>query len=117
MSHPLDKGLQNGLAVYYLLVALLNLGFAAYYQWYCEPRKKNIAAIWAGVAALFVLHAIAYALGAGWVLPLGIRETVDHFTGPVSYTMLSIVAFTAMLYWRKYVVNPQFAWAILNVSL
>lgn len=117
MSQPLDKGLQNGLAVYYFLVALLNLGFAAWYQWGSEPRKKNIAAIWTGVAALFLLHAAAYFFQAGWVIPLGLREFVDQLTGPISYTTLSILAFVALLYWRKFFTQPQVAWAALNISL
>ena len=44
----LDTGLQNGLAVYYLLVALMNLGFAAYY--FYGPKKKGLAAVWAAVS-------------------------------------------------------------------
>ncbi len=115
MSSPL----QYGLAVYYLLVALMNAGFAAHFQWSAEPTKKNknIAAVWWAVAVLFVIHAIAYFLQAGWVLPIWFREAVDRATGPISYTVLSIVGFAALLYWRRFFVEPQVAWALLNVSL
>jgi hypothetical protein len=117
MPSTLSTGLQNGLAVYYLICAVLNLGFAAYYHCVAQPRKTNIAAIWYSVAGLFLLLALAYFLGAGWVMPQGIRDAVDWFTGPISYTVLSISAFAALLYWRKFFVQPQVAWAGLNISL
>jgi hypothetical protein len=113
----LSPSLQYGLAVYYLLVALMNAGFAAYYQFSAEPRKKNVAAAWYAVAALFVLHAIAYFFLAGWVIPLGFREAINRVTGPISYTLLSVGLFAAVLYWRKVIVQPQVAWALLNISL
>jgi hypothetical protein len=113
----LDPGLQNGLAVYYLLVAAMNLGFAAYYYRLAPTKRPGVAGAWAAVAAVFVLHAVAYGLHKGWVIPLGLRAGVDAFTGPVSYTMLSIVSFVVLLYGRRFFVQPQVAWAMLNLSL
>jgi len=115
MEHTLDKGLLNGLAVYYLLVALLNFGFAAYW---CYGAKKMLAGIvWAAVGVLFLLHSIAYFAHSQLILPVGIREAVDNVTGPVTYTMLSIVAFILLLYFRKFFVQPNVAWAMLQLSL
>jgi len=113
----MSSSLQYGLAVYYLLVAAMNAGFAVYYHRYSEPRNKNIAIAWYAVAGLFFLHAVVYLLQLGWVLPLWFRELVDFLTGPISYTVLSVAGFVAMLYWRKYVVRPQVAWTLLNISL
>src|SRR5436305_1549347 len=103
----MSAALQYGLAGYYLLVAVMNAGFAAYYHFYSEPRKKNVAVVWYAVAAVFVLHAVAYALQAGWVIPLWIRHAVDDVTGPISYTLLSVIGFAALLYWRRFFVQPQ----------
>jgi hypothetical protein len=115
MEHTLDKGLQNGLGFYYLLVALLNFGFAAHW---CYSAKKMLAgAVWASVGALFLIHGIAYFAHSGWTLPFNLRETVDYLTGPVTYTMLSILAFVLLLYFRKFFVQPNVAWALLQLSL
>jgi hypothetical protein len=115
MHPPLDDRLQNGLAVYYVLVALLNLGFAIYF--YRRPGQRNLAAIWAAVAGLFLIHALAYGLHAGWVMPVRLRVLIDDATGPVTYTVLSMLGFAVVLIWRRFFVKPQVAWAILNVSL
>src|SRR5262249_31268465 len=116
MSYTLSNSLQNGLAVYYLMVAAANVGFAAAY-WFGANKRRDVALTWLAVAGLFVFHAVAYFLHVGWVIPRGIREAVDRFTGPVSYTVLAAVGFAALLYWRKFFVRPQVGWAILNLSL
>jgi hypothetical protein len=115
--HPLDSSIQNGLAVYYLLVALMNLGFAAYYFACAEPRRRDLGLLWAAVAGVFLIHMAAYAMQAGWVISLTLREMVDTATGPVSYTVGSMVVFAVVLYWRRFFTNPQVAWALLNLSL
>ncbi len=117
MHTPLDHSLQNGLAVYYLLVALMNFAFAFHYYRHVQPPKLNLAAIWGGVGVLFLFHAFIYGVHKGGVIPHGIRELVDDFTGPVSYTALSIVGFGVVLYYRRFFVNPQVAWACLMISL
>ncbi len=115
MEHTLDRGLQNGLAVYYLLVALLNFGFAVY--WCYGPKKMLAGLIWAIVGGVFLIHSIAYFAHAQWILPIGIREEIDNLTGPVVYTTLSIIGFALLLYFRRFFVQPHVAWAILQLSL
>ncbi len=111
----LDKGLQNGLAFFYLLVALLNFGFAAYSM---VGAKRRIAGfLWAGVGVLFLLHTVGYFSHQGWMLSAALREFIDGLTGPVTYTMVSIVAFALLLYFRKFFVQPDVAWTILQLSL
>lgn len=118
MSGTLDHGLQTGLGVYYLLCALLNVCFAIYYHRFSEPRKLNLAVLWYAVAGLFVLHALAYGVfHTGWVVPKGIRNAVDWATGPVSYTLLSVILFGVVLYWRRFFTDPQVAWGLLMGSL
>lgn len=121
MHAALDNPTQNGLAVFYLLAAILNIGFAIYYFRFAEPRRMNLAAVWGLVAGGFLLHALAYVFHAGWVLPHGITAPINSiFTGnkgATIYVILSIVAFAVLLYARKFFTNPQVAWAGLNLSL
>jgi hypothetical protein len=110
----LDPALQNGLAWYWALVALLNAGFALYYL---RAGKRNIWVAWAAVTGLYLLHAAAYALHLDWVMPLWLRQGIDFLMGPVVYTSLAFGLFVVMLIWRRFFVQPQVAWAILNISL
>jgi hypothetical protein len=114
MAHPLDLSLQNALAVYYLLVATLNFGFAAYFY---RARKSQPALIWTAVGGLFVIHAIAYAAHLGWTIPAAITEGVDAIMGPVTYTTLSIVGFVLLLVFRRTFTQPMVAWGVLDLSL
>ncbi|HEY7157396.1 MAG TPA: hypothetical protein VH575_25805 [Gemmataceae bacterium] len=120
--HTLDKGLQNGLGVYYLLVALLNFGFAAW--WYRGAKKTIPAAVWALVGGVFLIHALIYFFHAGPVLPRGIRDLTTWFMGlyggqmgPILYVTLSIVGFIVLLYFRRFFVRPNVAWTVLQLSL
>ena len=117
MPTLLDPGLQTGLGFFYVLCALMNVFFGLYYQRSATPRKPTIAFVWYAVAAVFLLHSVAYFLQLNWVLPKDIRNFVDYLTGPVTYTVLSLVAFVALLVWRRFFVDPQVAWASLMLSL
>src|SRR5262245_27441634 len=118
MSGTLDHTLQTGLGVFYLLCALMNVGFALYYHRLAQPRRADFAMIWYAVAALFLVHAAAYGVfHAGWVISKSVRDAVDFATGPITYTLLSIVAFAAVLYWRRFFTNPQVAWGVFMLSL
>jgi hypothetical protein len=112
----LDSSLQNALAVFYALVAIMNFAFATY----CgvsvaKDRVKMI--VWSAVGVLFTTHSIAYFAQMNWILPQGIRDAIDAMAGPVMYTTVSIGLFALMLYFRKFFTNPQVAWSILNLSL
>jgi hypothetical protein len=110
----LSNEIQNGLGIYYLLVGLLNLGFALYFV-----RTKQLAAgvFWLAVVGVCLIHAGAYYAHLGWVLPAPFRNAIDFLMGPVVYTSLSIALFVVMLLLRRIVVNPHVAWGILMVSL
>ena len=111
---PLDTTLQNGLAIFYLMAALLNGGFAVYYL-----KKKDAlkALVWAAVAVLFLIHTVAYFGHAGWIISPKVTHPIDAMMGPVTYTLLSVVGFILLLVFRKFFVNPQVAFAFLNFSL
>jgi hypothetical protein len=114
--HELDRNIQIGLAVFYALCVVMNVGFALYYQYGTEPRKPEIAALWYGVAGLFGLHVLIYAFQLGLVMPKGLREGIDLLTNPITYTVLSMAAFAILIIFRKFFVNPQVAWGVLNLS-
>jgi hypothetical protein len=104
------------LGVYYLLVALLNFGFAEYFH-LGPKRDLRQAMIWSGVGGLFLVHAIAYFLKADWILPAGLREFINFVLGPVSYFILAVVGFVALLYFRKFFTQPVVGWTVLQLTL
>jgi hypothetical protein len=114
MAHPLDTGLQNSLSLYFFLVALLNLGFAAFLF---RRRRLASAGLWVAVAALFLVLTLGYGFHAGWVVPIGLRGATNALMGPVTYTTMSMVAFVVLLTFRRFFVQPQVAWALLILSL
>src|ERR1700722_19370041 len=105
MSNELSPTVQNGLAVFYVLCAVLNVGFAIHYL-----RRKDMLKVleWGGVAVLFLIHAGAYFAHLGWTLSLSVREAVDSVlsgtTGATVYVSVSMVAFVVLLVWRKFFV-------------
>jgi hypothetical protein len=121
----LDSNIQTGLAVFYVLCAVMNAGFALYYRQDArtntdpngKARSQTASTVWFAVTALFLLHAVAYFMKAGWVIPKAISEGIDTLTNPITYTVLSMIAFGLLIYWRKYFADPQVAWGLLNLSL
>ena len=118
-SAQLGGGVRVGLVVFYLIMVLLNLGFAGF-QCRRDPRKFLLGVIFAGV---FLLHAAIFA-PFGIPLPAGIK----HFTtwlmglyggqmGPILYTVVSVIAFLAFLRYRQFFTEPAVAWTILNLGL
>ena len=94
MLHP---SIQYGLAFFYFVVVLLNLGFVLYY---CRYKKPAQSWIWLLVALGFLAHSLAYlfsaiAGGPGWVMADWIKQFIDALMNPVSYFVLSAVAFAA----------------------
>ncbi len=113
--HTLTTSLQNGLGVYYLLVALMNVGFAAYF-WYA---LKNVlmTVVWLAVAGLFLLHGVAYFGHVGWVIPDAAQNAVNYVMNPVSYFVVACLALFLALYFRRFSTEPLVAWAILMIVL
>jgi hypothetical protein len=122
-SGTLTSGTMAGLAVFYLIVVVLNLGYAAYQFYVNRDRKQTV--IWSTVAGIFLIHAALYLAGAKWmILPAAFRSfttsvmgALNGQAGPILYSTVSVLAFAALLYWRKYLTRPVVAWTILNVSL
>lgn len=115
------NAMQDGLAVFYALIVLLNIGYALYQL---RTHKRVLEAIcWFVVAGLFALHAVLYATHHGPVLSSAFRTFTTRLmgawggqAGPILYSSLSVVAFVALLYFRKALTEPWVAWIILNLS-
>jgi hypothetical protein len=121
-SGSMTSGTMTGLAAFYLIVVVLNLGYAAY-QFYVNRDRKQ-AAIWAAVAGVFLIHAAIYLARQPLALPQGFRSfttsvmgALNGQAGPILYSTVSVAAFAALLYWRKFLTRPVVAWIILNISL
>jgi hypothetical protein len=118
----LTTSIKVGLAIFYLLAAVLNIGFALYQYYLARNAKQTL--VWSIVAGVFVLHAVLYLVGLNLVLPQGVRDSFTNVMGayggqmgPILYTTASVVGFVALLAWRRFLTQPIVAWAILNISL
>src|SRR5947209_6721157 len=118
----LADSVQTGLGIYYLLVVLLNVGFAAYYFY----ARKNLmqTAIWGIVAAIFLIHAGLYLVKQGPTLSPAFREFTTELmggyggqAGPILYFVGSLALFVAFIKFRKFFTDPPVAWAFLNLLL
>src|SRR5437879_2808233 len=105
-SGELTPSMQNGLAVFYLLGVLLNVGFATYQ--YFARRDPRQSAVWSAVAGLFLAHVLLYLLHVGPVLPLSFRANVTWLMGqyggqmgPILYISLSVIGFLLLIRYRK----------------
>ena len=115
-SHGLSGPLQTGIGLFYFLVSLMNLGFAAYQHY--ERKNKLQSLIWAVVAAVFLVHAGAYLVHQGWPIFPWLQHGVDYVMNPVSYFVLAAVGFSScLLYFRRIATEPVVAWSILMFTL
>jgi hypothetical protein len=114
-SHGLSGPLQTGIGLFYLLVTLMNVGFALY-QFY-ERKNQLQTIIWGVVSAVFGIHAIAYLTHNGWAIFPWLQNSIDWVMGPTTYFLLAVVGFTALLYFRRVATEPVVAWSILMGTL
>jgi hypothetical protein len=121
-SDNLTPSIQTGLAIYYLLVVLLNLGFAGYQFFARRDRLQGL--LWTAVAGVFLVHALAYFGHLGWTLPQGFRDTTTRIMGmmggqlgPILYVTGAVVAFFVFLRFRQLFTEPLIAWAVLDLGL
>jgi hypothetical protein len=118
----LPPATQTGLAVFYLVAVVLNLGFAAYF--FLRRRNGAQGVLWTVVAGVFLVHALVYLSGAGPILPRGIRDSTTSLMGwlggqmgPILYVSLAVVGFVLLVVFRRFFTHPIVAWTILNISL
>ncbi len=114
-SEGLTRSLQTGLGVYYLLVMMMNLGFAAYFHYNQKDRRQVV--IWTGVAGVFFLHGVLFSIGHGFAIPDFLINFVNYIMNPVTYFVLSVTGLVLFLYYRRFFTDPVVAWSILQVGL
>jgi hypothetical protein len=115
-DHDLPSAVQSGLAVYYVLAAALNAGFAYYHV---RHRDRPQALIWLLAAGVFLVHTFLYLSPAGGHLVINesLANWVDWATNAVTYFVLSTVAFVAVIIFRKELTSPAVAWGLMDVVL
>lgn len=113
----LSPTIQNGLGVYYLLVAVLNVGISIYFFGSKKDKDRMPAFLWLGVSVVFLIHALAYFGHLGWVAPRSILDAIDWFLGPVTYTGVSVLIFVLFLVFRRFFTEPIVALGVLNIGL
>lgn len=114
-SEPLSHVVQTGLGWYWVLVALLNLGFAAYYCYSAKNMFQGL--IWTVVSVVFFAHAAAFLSGHGAIMPQALRDAADALMGPVTYFVIAVTTFFVMLYFRRFFAEPLVALVILDLTL
>jgi hypothetical protein len=120
MQNHASPTLGFGLALFFAVGLVLNLGYAAYF-WFISKNVKQVA-IWGVVAGVFLIHVIVF-LAAGFahstgpMMPRALADGIDAFMGPITYTTLSVIGFTLLLWFRRFFTLPAVAWAGLNLSL
>jgi len=82
------------------------------------------AAFWGMYSALLLMISIAHFTGFrnpegfDFRLPLGFKNTFDLLTAnPVTYFVLSVLGFVAVVSFRKWLIKPTVAWVLLNIAL
>lgn len=81
-------------------------------------EKNNVlGGIWLFLCVLLLGTSFEFYRGHGVSLPQGFRDAMDAFMGPVTYFLLSVAAFFALVCFRKQFVRPFTGWLLLNGSL
>jgi hypothetical protein len=111
----MSDSLQAGVGLFYILVALMNIGFAYYQQ---KSNKDMLQAIvWYIVAGVFGGLGALYLVHKGFPIFSWLTHAINFIMGPVTYFVAAVVAFTLALIFRKFVTHPVFAWTVLMVTL
>src|SRR5262245_55453515 len=114
-GNGMTPSVQNGLGIFYLIVAVMNVFFAAWRNE--DSRNRTRPLVWGLVAGIFLIHAIAYFLHANWVLSDGIKQLINNAMNPVSYFVLATLALISLLYFRKPLTDASVGWSLLMVIL
>lgn len=114
-GHALSDATKNGLGIYYLIVALMNVGFASYLNRSAKNRTQSL--LWGGIAGVFLIHSLAYFLHADWVISHYITHAIDAVMNPISYFVISTAAFFALLAFRRFLTDPIVGWSGLMLTL
>jgi hypothetical protein len=110
-SNGLTPGIQTGLGFYFLLAALLNVGF----WWFQTNRVRSLVAL--AFSVVSALLGVGYLVHWGPTMPQEMRDAIDWMANPITYFVGSLIAFAALLKFRKFFTEPAVAWTLLNLVL
>src|SRR5262245_33563120 len=82
-SHMMSDSLQTGIGLFYLLVMLMNVGFALHQQY--QLKNMTQAMIWYVVAGVFAVFAAVYLVHQGPMIFEWLQNAIDWVMGPVTY--------------------------------
>jgi hypothetical protein len=130
-AHPdLTAGVIRGLGWLYVLMFLMNIGWTvrSYHKdgYFSFGGFEHLpkAAGWAFFSALLALLAATHLAFHSdpseflFRLPLWFKNIVDMLiANPISYFILSMVAFWATLQFREFLTRPTIGWVLLNLSV
>ena len=131
--HGLDASVAKGLALYFLVLALLS-AYYAYRQlrylssirqlarqerrWFPAIKLVCWQALWIVFTVWMLMLSLRYYQGHGPVLSQAFRDFMDErVMGPKLYFFVSVVGFAAILYFRRIVARPEIGWIALMSSL
>ena len=103
---------------YYAFIALMN-GVFAFFLWR-RGERPGWPLVWTVFAgAMMVLASLAMSGSSRWVpaLPESVRTLVNTLSGPVLYSLGTVVLCTVLFVFRGFFVRPMVAWSILNLAL
>jgi hypothetical protein len=103
---------------YYAFIAAMN-GVFAFLLWR-KYGQLGWALAWTVFSgAMMILASLALSGSSALVpaLPSGVRSVVNALSGPVIYSLGTVVLFTVLFVFRKFFVQPMVAWTILNAAL
>jgi len=114
------ESISSFLGSYYLVLGLMN-AVAAFYLWQILDYSRQ-ALVWLAVALLFVMMApLAYSgdpTVMAWVsIPALLKNLIDAWTGPVTYSVGSLGVLIFMFIFRRFFTKPVVAWSMLNIAL
>jgi hypothetical protein len=118
---------------YYIALAVMN-GVAALYLWRTNRAKTwfsipfgpdrqipiTSALIWLILACAFVLMGAMASTGNGAAalsMPEAWREAINRGTGPVIYSVGTVIMLAVLFIFRRFFVQPTVAWIIWNAML
>ena len=132
---PYDVFLQQisgFLGSYYLFLSIAN-AVAAYLIWRSGKDRKffdvpvlevplTTAGVWLLVSLFFLLISpIAYSGDPVWMgaisVPKVLQDAINYVMNPTMYSVGSLVILLVLFWYRRFLVQPWAAWALLNLSL
>lgn len=117
VSHgsELDAATSSGLGLYFLVLGLMNAYYA--FRLFRVEKRPIRGGIWVFLCIILFGSSIEFYQGHGLVIPQGFRDAMDGFMGPVTYFMISVAAFVALIVFRRQFVDPFVGWCLLVGSL